>query len=319
MRRQVAVLVIGSVVGLAGRTARAWDDFGHMLVAASAYDNLTDPVRTKVDALVKLNPQYSTWVQGVPATDRGKVAFMMAARWPDWIKDQESIGYKKDGPDDGNRPPPDSSASRNVGYKDKAMHKYWHFIDEPFAPPGDGTATQPAPSVNAQTEIVLLRAALKSSKTKKAVKSYDLVWLEHIVGDVHQPLHCTSRFDKAYPGGDSGGNKVPLTKSTDYPATELHGLWDTFPGVDKETATAIAAQKTLPVPDKDQAAVADEAKWIDESFQAAKKSAYAMPIGVGDGPFTPDSPYLTAGKDLSAARIALGGARLANLLNDALK
>ena len=318
MKRLAALLVFGTVGFGWVQPARAWDDFGHMLVAASAYDDLTPPVKKKVDALVKLNPQYSTWVKGVAATDKGKVAFMMAARWPDWIKLKGS-GHVSDGPDGGNRPPADPSASQNIGYTDMAMHKYWHFIDEPFVPPGDSTSPQPPPSVNAQSEIALLRAALKSPKTKQKLKSYDLVWLEHIVGDVHQPLHCTSRFDAADKSGDSGGNSVLLAKATGYSATELHALWDDFPGTSKDTTAAITAQPTLPAPDKVQAAIADETKWIDESFQAAKKSAYAAPIGIGDGPFTPDEPYLTAGKDLSATRISLGAARLANLLNDALK
>jgi hypothetical protein len=318
MRRLAALLFFGTVAFGWVHPARAWDDFGHMLVAASAYDGLTPPVKKKVDALLKLNPEYSTWVKGVAAKDKGKVAFMMAARWPDWIK-QKGSGYVSDGPNGGNRPPDDPSASQNTGYTDTAMHKYWHFIDEPFVPSGDSTSPQPPPSVNAQTEIALLRAALKSGKTKQKLKSYDLVWLEHIVGDVHQPLHCTSRFDAADASGDSGGNSVLLGKGTGYSATELHALWDDFPGTSKDTGAAIAAQTTLPAPDKDQAAIADETKWVDESFQAAKKSVYAAPIGIGDGPFTPDASYLTKGTDLSAARISLGAARLANLINDALK
>jgi S1/P1 Nuclease len=317
MRRLAALLVFGTVAFGWVQPTRAWDDFGHMLVAASAYDDLTPPVKKKVDALVKLNPQYSTWVKGVAAKDKGKVAFMMAARWPDWIKLKGS-GHVSDGPDGGNRPPDDPSASQNIGYTDTAMHKYWHFIDEPFVPPGDGTSPQPPPSVNAQSEIALLRTALKSG-TKQKLKSYDLVWLEHIVGDVHQPLHCTSRFDAADKSGDSGGNNVLLAKGSDYGATELHALWDDFPGTSKDPTAAIAVQTTLPAPDKDKAAITDETKWIDESFQAAKTSAYTAPIGIGDGPFTPTPPYLKAGKDLSAARISLGAARLANLLNDALK
>ena len=41
------------------------------------------------------------------------------------------------------------------------------------------------------------------------VKSYDMVWLLHLVGDVHQPLHATSRFSAASPQGDCIGSHAP--------------------------------------------------------------------------------------------------------------
>jgi len=43
------------------------------------------------------------------------------------------------------------------------------------------------------------------------LKSYDLTWLIHLVGDVHQPLHCVARITKGDPEGDKGGNDVKLT------------------------------------------------------------------------------------------------------------
>jgi hypothetical protein len=39
-----------------------WNGFGHMTVAAVAYDKLTPATKTKVVALLKLNPSYSDWV-----------------------------------------------------------------------------------------------------------------------------------------------------------------------------------------------------------------------------------------------------------------
>jgi hypothetical protein len=316
MRRLITILATVATVGLGTRSALAWNDFGHMLVAARAYDSLTPSVKKKVDKLVALNPQYAHWVLGVKAKDKGKVAFMKAATWPDLIK-RTGSGYVSDGPDGGFRPPSDSTASQNIGYSDTAMHKYWHFVDVPFAPPGDNTPLQQPPSVNAQTEIALLRAALRTDEPD-LLKSYDLVWLEHLVGDIHQPLHCTSRFDAADPNGDAGGNNVKLTTSLDYTETVLHALWDDFPGCGDAADQAIASQSLLPKPRKKLAPISDEAKWIAEGVENAQRYAYATPIGVGDGPFQPDPPYLAAGKALSDARISLAGARLANLINDAL-
>jgi hypothetical protein len=56
------------------------------------------------------------------------------------------------------------------------------------------------------------------------VKSYDLVWLIHLVGDAHHPLHATSRFTAADPG-DNGGNAETVTPAN--AANEsLHAFWD---------------------------------------------------------------------------------------------
>ena len=57
-------------------------------------------------------------------------------------------------------------------------------------------------------------------------KSYALRLLIHYVGDIHQPLHATSRLDDKYPKGDAGGNffKLPSEKSV----TNLHAAWDSM-------------------------------------------------------------------------------------------
>jgi hypothetical protein len=51
----------------------------------------------------------------------------------------------------------------------------------------------------------------------------------------------------------------------------------------------------------------------------AKSSVYVDPIGVGPDPFTVDTRYVRQALEIAAKRVALAGARLANLLNEALK
>jgi len=56
--------------------------------------------------------------------------------------------------------------------------------------------------------------------------------LIHYCGDIHQPLHATSRVDHEYPKGDFGGNAVPIPEKEG--AKNLHSVWDSviyeFPG-----------------------------------------------------------------------------------------
>lgn len=307
MRRIVAFLTLAlSIFGTSH--ALAWNSFGHMTVAAIAYEQLTPAARTKADALLKLNPNYKDWVAGVADADKDKVAFVMAATWPDFIK--HAKGYKNDG-----EIPKGPDVAKNVGYSDKLMHKYWHYIDLPFSP--DGTKLIQAQVPNAKTQIADFRKTLGSATASDELKSYDLVWLIHLVGDVHQPLHSAQRFTKDLPDGDAGGNKVMLCAKPC--KVELHAFWDDLIGTSNSPTAAIKAAGKIKAAPANQAAISDEAKWIDESFQAAKKNAYAAPIGVGGGPFALDQAYKTAAKRLARQRVALAGARLANLINDALK
>jgi len=149
------------------------------------------------------------------------------------------------------------------------------------------------------------------------VKSYDLVWLLHLVGDVHQPLHCTSRFDHEQPDGDRGGNLVALCAAPC--KNELHAFWDDLLGTNTDPRAAIRKGDDLPEPDPHFAAIADPATWIEQSFQAATMAVYVNPIGIGPGPFTVDANYEKRARALALKMVALAAVRLANLLNDSLK
>ena len=294
--------------------AVAWDDLGHMMVGAIAYDQLTPEVQEKVSTLLKLHPNYGNWIAHVSKNDRSRIAFLRASRWPDDIKLDPA--YKQDGRQNGNRPS-GRKAGRNIGYTDKLMHKYWHFIDLPFSP--DDTKLTDPPTPNAKTQIGLLRATLKSSRSSMYLKSYDLVWLIHLVGDVHQPLHAVSRFDKAHMKGDDGGNGVLVCGHPCATQQKLHAFWDDILGVSTDPVVAIERAKQLPAADLQLVSINDESVWIQESFDAARMQVYAGPIGVGGGPYELSDEYIAAAQELAARRIALAGGRLAGLLNDALR
>jgi hypothetical protein len=302
--RRLAALYLLIFAGI----APAWDGWGHMTVAAIAYQNLTPTAKTKIAVLLKKNPNYKQWVTGVSKQNQPQIAFLMAATWPDAIKNMK--GYTNDG-----NTPSGPDASRNIGYSDKLQHRYWHFIDTPFSP--DGTALIEPVAPNAQTQIAVFRTTLGSPSASAALKSYDLVWLLHLVGDVHQPLHATSRFDAQEPKGDAGGNDVALCAKPC--KDELHAFWDDVLGVGTDPAATAQSASAIPPADPGLAAVADETKWVNESFQAAKDSVYIDPIGIGPGPFILTDDYKANAAKVATVRVALAGTRLANLLNAALK
>jgi hypothetical protein len=57
-----------------------------------------------------------------------------------------------------------------------------------------------------------------------------MCWLLHLVGDIHQPLHCVAFFSAEYPTGDQGGN-LRLVKDGETPIN-LHAYWDNLLGSD---------------------------------------------------------------------------------------
>ena len=320
-------------------TSLAWFSFGHMAVAYVAYQKLTPDKQARVLALLKRNPYYKTkWKAmipaGTPADQQDVMLFMIAATWPDQIKGDPA--YKlPDGAAGGNIPPTDGTQWLNQGYSDLHMHKYWHFIDTPFSQ--DATTLIAIPTTNAETEIAVCRQTLtrvpeskKSTGSKKkghrvgvdkeaekieALKSYDLVWLLHMVGDVHQPLHVTTRVSSDAPNGDNGGNNVKLND----PSKELHAFWDGLPGDSNDLNAVINYAKALPPADPALAAKTDASDWISESFDLARNSVYTGPIGAGLGPFTLTDEYKTQAHKIADARVALAGERLANLINNELK
>ena len=287
--------------------ASAWDDFGHMTVAAVAWEQLSPELQQRATALLKLNPNYQAWIANVPPENADEVAFVRAATWPDAIK--RDATYKNDG-----EQPSGPDAGKNVGYGDLLQHRYWHFVDQPFSP--DGTPVHAASTPNAETQIVAFRQTLASPNAPDELKSYDLVWLLHLVGDVHQPLHATSRFDHQQPNGDRGGNSVALCKRPC--KDELHGFWDDVLGKSEKPADAIAAARRIASADPGLAGILDESTWIQESFHLARTAVYVKPIGIGPGPFTLDQRYRSAAQAVAEKRVALAGARLAGILKAAL-
>lgn len=312
----LAAMVVSTV------SVHAWNADGHMIVAWIAYQHLTPATRARVGTLLQRNPQHGSWIAGLPAgasvDRRRRRAFIQASNWPDFIKG--AAGYVSDGSDGGFTPPNSPTASQNIGYADRNRHMYWHFIDSPFS--DDGTPVQPAAVPNALTEIALLRDALASASTTDNIKSYDLVWLIHLVGDVHQPLHAAARFRHNNTDGDDGGNDVKLQCSSGiFCASSLHAEWDGVLGNTHDFEVITAKGTTLdarPVPPG--ADIADPKAWTDESLALARADVYKDPGGATlDDPRATIGPaYVAHARTVAETRIILAGRRLAALLNAAL-
>ena len=306
--------------------AAGWNGEGHEVVAYIAYQHLDLATRAKVDALLAMNPCFSEWktaASSLPAAQQPVAIFMQAATWPDMIKSdsydcQPGHVFVSDGTGGGNVPPAGPEASQNIGYGDANRHKYWHFIDIPFST--DGTPTNPPEHPNALDQMLKLSAALASSETDD-LKSYNMVWLEHLIGDVHQPLHDTSRFTKNHTNGDQGGNLVLLCTAPGC-KMQLHGYWDSILGLQGTLKSAVKIGKHLNGrPKPTGAGSTDPSVWVEEGFQLAKTAVYISPISddePGSSPVEPNKAYHNNAKKVAQAQMLAAGYRLAGMLNTAL-
>ena len=146
MKLTLRIALLPGVLAVLSVPLFGWGAIGHMAVAYVAYQQLNPATRSRVDALLKLNPDYDKWKAqipaGTPAADQPMMLFLIVATWPDQIKSE--AGYTDDGTAGGNRPDGASSA-QNIGYADKFHHKYWHFVDTPFTLDGSKLPPIPAP------------------------------------------------------------------------------------------------------------------------------------------------------------------------------
>ena len=322
LRRGLVLLVLAAAVRWTTTPAAAWNPDGHMVVALLAYRHLTPAARVRAGQLLKLNPLYATWIAPLPtnasAEQKRRRAFVLAGTWADDIKGMS--GYLSDGTDNGNTPPATTEAGQNIGYIDHNRHKYWHFVDTPFS--DDNTATHQAATPNVLTQIAVLRDALAAPGTSDNIKSYDLVWLIHLVGDIHQPLHAAARFRHNDADGDNGGNDVHLHCPQQMQcASNLHSEWDGILGNTHDLGAITTLATTLdgrPVPPGADVAIIDT--WAAESLDLAKSDVYKDRGGqaLGDPDATLDAAYVANAKSVAEIRVILAARRLAALINGAL-
>jgi len=295
--------------------AGAWNSTGHRLIAAIAYDRLTPKARSRVDALIRLHPDYEKlFLRNAPVDPvaRARAAFIAAAVWPDEIKGDARF-YDETRPN--SLPTP-----LLPGFPDMARHTIWHYYDTPYTPDGAEAQPQVPPSALSELNRIIPIIGTKDDvpTTSPSNPAYLLPWLEHIEGDVHQPLHCVSRFLKSMPKGDAGGNSVYVGPN----GRNLHSLWDGAAGRDDSDAylaqyiaDAIAAHPAPRHLEK------KPAKWIHEGYELAVHDVYTFGLETGtrEHPVTLPPGYEANAAKVAQQRIAIAGYRLAAVLNDKFK
>jgi hypothetical protein len=295
-------------VSLLASAAFAWNQAGHMTTAAIAYDTLkkdNPQALAKVLTTLRQHPQFDTmWakqINRVDPADQDEALFMLAARWPDDIRD-------------------------NPDYN----HGEWHYIDYPFKPAGQPDSVLAPPPVEPNLEVAYRNNidVLKRPDSTPGEQAIALCWIMHLTGDSHQPLHSVSLFttDFTTPSGDKGGNLEYIRAKADSQPIKLHKFWDdlVIGSLDTREVHKKAIELRANYPrvqlDKQPKAVTpdDVQKWIQESFQLAKSDVYLqgkLPFSTqrNDAPVLPDD-YIAKAKVTGERRATQSGYRMADVL-----
>lgn len=269
---------------------QAWWDAGHKTVAEIAYADLTPVAKKAVDQIVeefhKSHPDYET--------------FADLSTWPDHLQEQEKT----------------------------FLYSAPHFITLPYDPEGilsqavkAGMQTQSKQS-GSIAYIEQAKAILANNKASIFSKCWALSYLSHVVADLHQPMHCCTRYSKELPKGDRGGNFHPIIPMKNSKASNLHLLWDSGVGflpvlsgdtaLDKKKLEIFAqrVKEDLPKEKLTASASMDPNEWALESHKIAVEHAHKLKPNRAPSPM-----YIENSKTIVEERIALAGYRLSNMLN----
>jgi hypothetical protein len=305
---------------IAPQQSQAWDGTAHAVTARIAWDNLPAATRQKVVAALAAAPQDACLRdlfpnRPRPLAVRQREFFMLASMWADIVR------------------PADDKDTRPCT---RFHHREWHFVDYFWMGVSGGTADadrprdrpdMPPAAVNAVERLGALRLVVACTAAPCNItaseRATNLAWVLHLVGDLHQPLHTTSRIttEPAERTGDQGGNLFKLDRSAT--PLSLHKYWDEIldRGIARRQnegriayANRVAALIAARHPRPEMAGRLRPGQfdaWAREGLETTKKAVYPETLVRNH---MPDDAYRERALAISEEAIALAGYRLADLL-----
>lgn len=308
--RVSAFFLIASVLFLSV-PAMAWDETGHKITAYIAWQRMTPEVRDRVIKTLLAAPEDSaigTFYAGYGSRtleSRRREYFMLMATWPDIIRDKNF----------------------NTRFT-KYHHGDWHYADT-FWKYEKGKAViveGKEEGGQALKKLTDFNSLIRTSATD-AEKAVAIAWLEHLIGDIHQPLHTSAKVTDSNPKGDQGGNLFLLTpKGTPRDKQEnLHWFWDSIvvrytPNIkdqcEADFLDPLAQEMMAKYPYdkmKDRVQSANFEAWAKESLDIAMTDVYKDVKWFE----MPSDKYKKKAFEISQQRLALAGYRMGDLFNEA--
>ena len=305
-----SVLFLATVMLFPAISASAWDDVGHKITAYIAWQQMNPEVRErviKILAAASEDSQLATFY--LPYGSRSDEAkkrefFMIAATWADIIRDRNFDNRYK-----------------------KYHHSNWHYSDTFWTEKDGRVEILKAPEEGGLAlEKIIEFMKLESSDARDSEKALGIAWLEHLIGDLHQPLHASARVTATEPKGDQGANLFLLTPvGTPRDKQEnLHWFWDSIVVRNKPNdkdecdadfvdpiARSIMKKYSFQEMES-RLALGDPERWKRESFEIASTRLFPADLKRNE---MPSSEYKKAAMKIAEERLALAGYRMGALFN----
>jgi len=192
-----------------------WSQAGHILIAQIAYNKLSTDKQKKAADLAQrifnfLSPQQKTQLNNKYPT---ATVFAKIAALPDqWNEFNLATIFLKF----------NALVPMNLLAFSNESTTTWHYIDTPF-PTDKGCVLKG--EKNVEWAISNLESSL-ATDTIDSSRAIEMVFLEHYIGDLHEPLHSVTNVTQSC-DGDRGGNNFCLKENKNLKCTKnLHSLWD---------------------------------------------------------------------------------------------
>jgi hypothetical protein len=288
----------------------AWGSRGHMLIAAITYSQFSEEQQNKAVEILKHHPYFETkWKDycGEESNPNfGIYLFMQSSKWADAIKWKGNQNHKMS-------IPTAHYITYEMRFSYDSTNQKTSLIEGPLV------LNEPdIPNVISQLKIEIEKVNdLSLSKEKRAMA---LSWVIHLIGDIHQPLHCASLFNETVPKGDKGGNKSYVL--VDDEVKNLHGIWDYAFFLKRDfdfiinKAEEINKKFSESLPNLEY----DPKAWSIESYNLAFEYAYlqgALNIShTKEKALPPPDDYIKNVEEIAGKQMVIAGYRMKEVIAD---
>jgi len=265
MRALVCVVLSVAVLSCYSTPAFAWGRKGHRIVATIAEQNISDQTHLRIKQILG-----------------GGVTLADVANYADDVRDQHPETYN------------------------------YHFVDIPIDNNVNDDEYKPSRDCKMKPKGDCVLAALSRYRDKVLSPSSTpeqradaLKFIIHLVGDMHQPLHCAER------NNDGGGGGVSVTWFT--ANANLHSVWDSLIIDRPHLSDAKFVQGLINGSTAQERAEMREGnilQWALEAHRIAGESAYKLPHDNKLG-----TQYYNDNWPLVHRQLLRGGMRLARVLD----
>lgn len=202
--------------------------------------------------------------------------------------------------------------------------KQFHFVDIPLGRDKYDPALDCKPSEEGDCIIAAIerfRQELRDSSESKGRRRFALKFLVHLIGDMHQPLHCADNDH------DRGGNDVKVVWfGRSGKGVNLHSVWDRLiieeAGLE-EVEFAEALEDGLTTRQIESIQAGTVIQWAEEAHKVAENRAYKTAPGNRtmhkSRTHTLGQPYYNRNFAVVDEQLLRAGLRLARVLNEALR